>query len=389
MNKVVGVFWNVFIGISYVIHSFGVPVSVAVVKPYQLIAIIVSPVVFKKKISFIVLLLFLLHGAWIFLSGDGEFDLKPYIFSMLIVIYSLLFIKQLEVEGRYVLLGVTFMYAIGILSYLYALYTASYLNIHKDVQARSDLVNSIFSFVFFDGSRVRYNGFALDPNFFAFYVNILLGIVLIYVKKNLIKLPKIFIYLSVLSVLLTLSRAGILSMILLYFGWKWSGRNLSLKIVIVVFIPILLVIMAYVTSLMGRSILNFSDFSGSRLWVWSIHFENILRNTNYFFGQGLSFDVVRFIDEELIRKSTHNTLLYLIYCYGFIFIFIFLYLWVSRLIKILLNSPSNEKSLHIGLHFVFIIGLFSLDLIFTVPFYLYAFFTYYHKSHDGLERKVG
>ncbi|MCA6127375.1 hypothetical protein AI19_12245 [Thalassolituus oleivorans 4BN06-13] len=97
-------------------------------------------------------------------------------------------------------------------------------------------------------------------------------------------------------------------------------------------------------------------------------------------GQGLTFDVVRYLNGDIFHKSTHNTVLYSIYCFGFGITAGFILMWLKRLFSLILSGMSERSLLLIALHLVYAMSLLTLDLMFTVPFYLYMVFCYMYPA---------
>ena len=369
-------FYAFFIGLSYAIHSFGIPVAGIALKPYQLLSVISSYNVRKKKLIVGVLLFLAIHVFVIYaLQETITLDIAAYVFGYVVFIYSYLFLESIVASFRIVILANSLVYLMGVSLYFYALVTNSFVNIHTDVSERSALVNTIASFVFFDGEGVRYSGYALDPNFYAFYVNILLGVAFCLSKIHGYKLSKFFILLSAVSVLLTLSRVGIVSLVILLAAQAWAGSSNAKRILISVVITSVVSFFGFVSISLGRSIFNYDDAFESRLYVWYAHILNAIDIGVPYVGNGLSFDVIRYISVEEFNKSTHNTVLYMVYCLGFLIAGFLSLSWLLRLLS-LLNSFVSDRWPLLALHLVYAFSILTLDLVFTVPFYLYIVFCY-------------
>lgn len=372
------------LGFVYVLHSIGFPVLGVAIKPYQLFAIIFSYKGKAKKVIVGVAVFMLVHALLVYLyNGNLTFDVPAYLFIGMILIYSYLLLREFKASFETVLLANTLVYISGIVLYAYCIYTGTYVNIHSDISERADLVNTLSSLVFFDGTRIRYNGFALDPNFYAFYVNVFLGVALCLAAIHDFKVPRMFIIVSILSVVLTLSRAGVLCLFLLLLASGWSGSGYSKKTLVVAMAALGAAVLALLSVYLGRSVFDYGDIADSRLWVWYSHLDNALQSGVGYIGNGITFDVVRYLNEGVFHKSTHNTVLYLVYCFGLGLTILLVSLWLLRLARLLLCGLTETSVLLIALHLVYAVSLLTLDLIFTVPFYLYIVFCYMYPPKFG------
>jgi len=369
--------YSFLIGIAYAVQSMGIPVGVVTVKPYQLLAITLVYKASFKKVLLAITFFMLSHALLVvFFNGQVTFDPAAYVFTIMIVVYSYLLLFELKRSFGVVLMANSFVYFIGVALYFYALYSGDYVNIHHDVSERSDLVNRISSFVFFDGTRVRYNGFALDPNFYSFYVNILFGIALCLSYIHKYHLSRLFVLMSAISVMLTLSRVGVVSLLFLLLAWGWVSSGNIKRLGVLVALGVATTLIGAASIYMGRSLFSYEDVGDSRLWVWFFHLKNAWENGVGYMGQGLTFDVVRYLNDDIFHKSTHNTVLYSIYCFGFGITAIFILMWLKRLFNLILSGMSEKSVLLIAVHLVYAMSSLTLDLMFTVPFYLYIVFCY-------------
>ncbi|KZZ12875.1 hypothetical protein [Thalassolituus sp. UBA3500] len=379
-----GRIYSLILGFVYALHSIGFPVLGVAIKPYQVVAIIFSYKGRAKKVIVGVAAFMLVHALVVYLyNGTLTFDASAYIFIGMILIYSYLLLRDLKASFETVVFANTLVYISGIVVYAYCIYTGTYVNIHSDISERADLVNTLSSLVFFDGTRIRYNGFALDPNFYAFYVNIFLGVALCLAAIHDFKVPRIFIIVSIISVVLTLSRAGVLCLFLLLLASGWSGSGYSKKTLVVAMAALGAAVLALLSVYLGRSVFDYGDIADSRLWVWYSHLDNALQSGVGYIGNGITFDVVRYLNEGVFHKSTHNTVLYLVYCFGLGLTVLLVSLWLLRLVRLLLCGLTETSVLLIALHLVYAVSLLTLDLIFTVPFYLYIVFCYMYPPRFG------
>lgn len=367
------------VGFSYCIQSFGLPIGSSFVKPYQILSLSLLPNSIKT-VNFYRYLFFLLFYyviSFIFYNPDVFDDSIGAIFILLIAVYSIELINIIDSNIADLAKSISIVYAVGVFFYLYTFFYGGILvDFKDDIIARSELTNTISSFIFFDGEFIRYNGFTLDPNFYSFYVNIFLGIYLLTITNKNYKLNRLFVFLSTVSVVLTFSRIGILCLFSLLFSYYYSFvMNKKLFIygcMFSLFISVLL-LLYFDFSLDGNERLSLGDINESRLGVWLAHI-NILINDKYIlFGQGLKLSVVQYLSEYNYEKSSHNSLIYISYCFGIVGFIASINWYVRKLILIITCFDCN-KILFCTLHLVFLLHLFTLDVLFTIPFHLYILY---------------
>lgn len=367
------------VGFSYCIQSFGLPIGNSFLKPYQILFFYCS---FSsiRKLSFYKYLIFLLSYyifSFVFYNQDVFDNIIGGVFVLLISVYSIELIDTISENTSDLVKSISIVYAIGICFYLYVyLHGGMLIDFKDDIGARSELTNTISSFVFFDGEFARYNGFTLDPNFYSFYVNILLGIYLLTTFTNDSKIDKVFVFLSTISVILTFSRIGILSLSFLLLSYIYStieNKKTFITGCFFVFLFLLLLCFLFDFSLYENQRLSLGDVNESRFGVWLSHINILINNEYLLFGQGLKFTVVQYLSEYNYDKSSHNTLIYISYCFGVVGLIYSIYWYLKKLIMIFTCFSCN-KVLFATLHFIFLLHIFTLDVLFTIPFHLYILY---------------
>lgn len=240
--------------------------------------------------------------------------------------------------------------------------------------------------IMIDRSMIRAKGFTDDPNIFSLYV----GICLIISALNPIKKNKNFIlFLLLITFLLTLSRGGIIAMIIAISATTIVKLFLSpqqeIKKVILVLLIIILAV-AYIIlfndtllNIIVKRLNNINSASG-RFELWSLAFKAF--HERPIFGHGIF--TTKYIFEQILGKPayTHNTFIELLLEGGSYLIFSFAAFLFYLLTQIFNKIKDNTWLFCI---FLFIIIQFmTLSLSFNEFIYFLFSFILIYSSRKNL-----
>lgn len=267
---------------------------------------------------------------------------------------------------------------LGLAVYFYLSLTNDYSDLIKfyssDVSdSRKVLLNSIESFVFVDQWGYRYSGYYLDPNRWSFCL------LFMYVftdaaedKINLIKINKIII---LLSLLLTFSKAGLLSFLIYFSLRSFLGNEKSkfLWLLIIVSVGLMVsFVFADFNNLIERGLYALdSDNSKSRLNVWPEYFSVITKHwINFLFGSYVNADLT-----DSMPINPHNILLFIGYQLGAVGLLWFCVVYFFVLGKIFSFHSKNKAIFAAGLISLGIMN-FSEDYL-LLPIFWFVLFYFY------------
>jgi hypothetical protein len=299
-------------------------------------------------------------------------------------------IEFLKINSENIYKSIFWIHLIGIISFLYliifvGLDVVSYrLNIITNAKL---LENDIISFIFYDGFLPRYNGYRLDPNFWGLYVIFSLYIILV-IKELNPKKTKYFnaaFVFSIISILFTASRSTIITLLGIFMlrkiliiirksklNLKFSIKSKSLKkwivvlvLLIILSIPIINYGMRIIDKEFFVSRYTFTDIDSSRLMVWEKYLTN---NKELFIGSGLTRWLR--LNVNNIKKTSHNTYIFLYYTTGLIGLILFLLIPICLLIMAILNYLKGNSyrvfSTVISFTLGVLIQISTIDTLFSI-----------------------
>lgn len=194
-----------------------------------------------------------------------------------------------------------------------------------EVISRADTLNDIRSFVFGDPNFPRYNGFYLDPNRWSFCLIVQLVIIdHIYETKrtNFNTTKNIAIFIILISLLISNSRAGIIALMLYY--WLSRGK-LKFLITTTMFMFIIIIYGVidgnFFESFYQKITYGINVSSGyvnnedtGRLSIWYNYLSIIFSSTHtLLFGVSLTLD-----PSNIMLITPHNIILYTLYQGGLV-----------------------------------------------------------------------
>lgn len=272
--------------------------------------------------------------------------------------------KIAEINGSLFLL-----FILSLLVYLYNIVVYTPLELHQFWASASGtrqiLANSHISFTYVGIDLLpRLSGFHLGPNLFSLYCGIalLMGVWGFRRKKSWTSLGLILV--SSISLVLTLSRGGILSMafslILATMVLSLKKRNVRplliysvLTLLVVVLVFFLMPDLRHIVEVRFSSIWNGSE---PRFRYWGDYVLFIGK----FFGWGFGFG------EKIFGFYAHNTYLSVLIGLGILGLAVFLFLFSFHIVASFRSSEFESLSM---LFFIFLLG-FTLDLQFEVGFWI-------------------
>lgn len=334
---------------------------------------------------------------FIFLISYNAINIREHLMSILYLLILLgvsriVFsnIEFLKINSENIYKSIFWIHLIGIISFLYliifvGLDVVSYrLNIITNAKL---LENDIISFIFYDGFLPRYNGYRLDPNFWGLYVIFSLYIILV-IKELNPKKTKYFnaaFVFSIISILFTASRSAIITLLGIFMlrkiliiirksklNLKFSIKSKSLKkwiIVLVLLIILSIPIINYGMKIIDKEFFvsryTFTDIDSSRLMVWEKYLTN---NKELLIGSGLTRWLRMNVNN--IKKTSHNTYIFLYHTTGLIGLILFLLIPICLLIMAILNYLKGNSyrvfSTVISFTLGVLIQISTIDTLFSI-----------------------
>lgn len=309
--------------------------------------------------------------------------------TLIILVPRIVFsnIKLLQENNENIYKSIYILNAIGIIAYTFIFV---FIGLDKVLQIRylaSDnhklLENSIYSFMMYDGSLPRYNGYILDPNFAGLYSIFMIYVVILLdsIEKEKVRYYNRALITSIISLILTLSRGNFLVIIVVILIYQTLIKLKTKKNMPLInkkskrFIGYMLVLALCLSIALMRktegidfdfikSRYSFSDAESSRFDVWKTYMENLEQPKEVLFGNGLNRNLRLTVNG--LDKTSHNTYIYIYYNLGIIGLVVFMLIPLSLLIILAKQysiSKSNYKTYAIAISFSIgiLIEAFTID----------------------------
>jgi len=223
------------------------------------------------------------------------------------------------------------------------------IQIYDPRVARTTRDNSIYMFGFLDFPTLRLNWFNVDPNVGAYNLLILQVTVTSRLKNINLSLLRASWISLIIVVMLSQSRGALLALSL-YGFWLLYSEYLRNKPHMV-----LAVLILFIGLLVGLLLLR-GGLEFERIDKWA-HYIDKLNKFDYWIGKGLMFDI-----RIWGGLSSHNSFIMMIFYVGVLPTVLLLFIPIVNLI--------NGNKLAIRHFITAIIGLMTLDLLFSLGFWL-------------------
>lgn len=311
----------------------------------------------------------LLIGLWV------PYRLRHFVLSVAlfvsILVYTVLLYHGKEIRQKISTINGVLLLLLNavLLIYFYNIFTYTPLQLHAHwvsaVGKRYILGNSHLSFTFVGIDLLpRLSGLHLGPNLFSLYCGIALFLGIRGFRKNRTWISGALILVSVLSLFLTLSRGGILSMgfSMLLAAMVLSLRKRDVRPVLIYFI--ISISICVLVFLIVPDIRHILEVRFSSMWNGSElrfrYWGDYVLFMGKFLGRGFGFG------ENVFGYYAHNTYLSVLIGLGILGLTIFLFLLSFHVVAAF--SKAEFESLGL-LFFIVLLGL-TLDLQFEVGFWM-------------------
>ncbi|MCZ9036181.1 hypothetical protein [Escherichia albertii] len=318
------------------------------------------------------------HGDYI---NDVTFGF--YYIIMLFSVYGMMHILLIKhyIDFRLLIKLFITLNLIGLFGYAitFLLYDYSEVVVYwkYNVLHRSDILNDIRSFVYADEMYPRYNGFYIDPNRWSFclLIQLIMSDYFFFDAKVITKRIKNILWgVVLLSMILTNSRAGIVSLIVYYVLTRRNIKTLGVMIFFALSVlfyllynPELMKLVAYKLTYGVSFTPSINDISESRarINIWYNYLQYIFSDwVTILFGVNMILD-----PSGTMGITPHNLYIYSMYQGGLLLLFI-----VICFFTILYYKSSNlSKYLKYGT-LAMIMMTFTEDYATLPIFWLYSFF---------------